>query len=308
MARSSDAGVAPAFDTGRRFNTLAPAAIDMTSLLDNPLAARPVVHHIPVCPFSQRLEILLTLKGCRDAVDFRTVEITKPRDPALLARTRGVTALPVLEADAGPLRAGVVLRESLVILRYLEMRFPDPPVARRDPLEHAQENLLVTLEGPLTEAGYRFVMNTDRSRRDALHEALLREFARLDEQLRQIGDTADPSPWVFDRFGWVEVVFTPIFQRFEFLAYYEGFDLPAEARFDRVRRWRDACVAHPAAQQVSREAIVKLYHDYARGAGNGALLPGRAVSSFALAPHWRTRPWPPSDKWGLAPDDAALGL
>lgn len=268
-------------------------------------ATRPVVHHLPVCPFSQRLEILLTLKGCRDAVDFRAVDITKPRDPALLARTRGLNALPVMEVS-GEGDLGVVLRESLVILRYLEMRFPAPRVARRDALEQAQENLLVTLEGPLTDAGYRFVMNQDRHRREALHAALLREFARVDDQLRQI-DTGS-APWVFDRFGWAEVVFTPIFQRFEFLAYYEGFDLPAEARFDRVRRWRDACIAHPAAQQVSREAIIKLYHDYARGAGNGALLPGRARSSFAVEPHWRARPWPPADKWGPAPDDAALGL
>jgi glutathione S-transferase len=42
-----------------------------------------------------------------------------------------------------------------------------------------------------------------------------------------------------------------------------------------VRRWRDACLAHLAAQQVTEERIVKLCYDYARGAGNGALLPGR---------------------------------
>src|SRR5512143_34589 len=59
-------------------------------------AERPVVHHIPVCPFSQRLEILLALKGCPDAVRFEVVDITRPRDPALLALTRGRTALPVL--------------------------------------------------------------------------------------------------------------------------------------------------------------------------------------------------------------------
>ena len=35
---------------------------------------RPIVYHIPVCPFSQRLEIMLALKGQSDAVDFRVVE------------------------------------------------------------------------------------------------------------------------------------------------------------------------------------------------------------------------------------------
>jgi len=63
-------------------------------------------------------------------------------------------------------------------------------------------------------------------------------------------------------------------------------------------------VAHPAAQQVTKEEIVKVYYDYARGAGNGALLPGRDRSSFVFEPPWSSRPWPPKDKY--AP--AALGL
>src|SRR5690606_20088026 len=77
--------------------------------------------------------------------------------------------------------------------------------------------------------------------------------------------------------------------RFWFLDYYEDFDLPADGRFDRVRAWRAACLAHPAAQQVSREEIVKLYFDYALGAGNGALPVGRSVSSFVFEPGGRAR-------------------
>ena len=88
---------------------------------------KPIIHHIPVCPFSQRLEILLALKGLSDVVRFEVVDITKPRDPALLAKTGGATALPVLDTEDGG-----VLRESLVILRYLEDRFPDPPLWPRD--------------------------------------------------------------------------------------------------------------------------------------------------------------------------------
>jgi glutathione S-transferase len=103
-------------------------------------------------------------------------------------------------------------------------------------------------------------------------------------------------------------VYTPFFMRFWFLEYYEGFDLPDEARYARVRRWRDAALAHPAAQQVTQEQIVKLYYDYAKGAGNGALLPGRTRSSFVFEPDWRTRPWPPRDKYGPGASDAELGL
>src|SRR5690554_3867992 len=115
---------------------------------------KPVVYHIPVCPFSQRLEILLTLKGLCDAVDFRVVDITRPRSARLLKLTGGTTALPILETERGG-----VIKESLVILRYLEDRWPTPPIARADPYERAVENMLVAKEGPFTGAGYRFVMN-----------------------------------------------------------------------------------------------------------------------------------------------------
>ncbi|MBF9233144.1 glutathione S-transferase family protein [Microvirga alba] len=264
------------------------------------MRAKPIVYHIPVCPFCQRIEILLNLKGHPDAVEFRVVDITKPRDPELLQKTRGTTALPVLETADGR-----ILKESLVILQYLDETVPGVQQRRADPFQHAVERMLIAKEGPLISAGYAFVMNQDR---DALHshqERLLRSFSQIDDFLREHSPQGD---FLFSDFGLAEAVFTPIFMRFWFLEYYEGFDLPANGEFERVRRWRQACLAHPAAQQTSREEILKLYYDYALGAGNGALLPGRTRSSFVFEPHWKTRPWPPADKYGQPASDEALGL
>jgi glutathione S-transferase len=261
---------------------------------------KPVVYHIPVCPFCQRLEILLALKERRDALEFRVIDVTRPRPQELLGKTRGATALPVLETEDGG-----ILRESLVILQYLEDRFPDPAVAQRDPYRHAVEGMLAALEREFCNQGYAYVMNQDPARRDAMREAMLRQYARLNEFLLQ---HAPSGPFLFERFGWAEAVFTPLFMRFWFLEYYEDFDLPEEPGFARVRAWREACLAHPAAQQVTREKIVKLYYDYAQGAGNGALLPGRSRSSFAFEPHWRGRPWPPRGKYGSRASDRELGL
>ncbi|MCC7427808.1 MAG: glutathione S-transferase family protein [Alphaproteobacteria bacterium] len=256
-----------------------------------------IVHHIPVCPFSQRLEILLALKGLRDRVAFRVVDVTRPRDPALLRLARGSTALPIMRTPQG------VLRESLVILRYLDELFPAPMIAAPDPYRRAVEAMLIAREGGFTAAGYRYVMNRDRARSSAFRDAMLAQYAWIEDFL------AWQSPggvFLSDRFGLAEAVFTPMFMRFWFLEYYEDFALPAQG-FARVRRWREACLAHPAAQQVCREEIVKSYYDYAQGVGNGALPPGRGVSSFAFAPHWRERPWPPRDKYAPA-TDAMLGL
>lgn len=267
------------------------------------------IFHIPVCPFSQRVEILLELKGIRRRggeaqsphdVRFEVVDITKPRDPALLAKTRGSTALPVLETEKGQ-----IVSESLVIMQYFEDRFPERPVAQRDPYRRAVENMFTVLERDFVATGYGFVMNQDPAKRADLHERFLARYAALDAFLvaHATGDT-----FLFESFGWAEAVFTPMFMRFWFVEYYEGFELPNEPRFARVRRWRDACLAHPAAQQVTKEEIVKLYYDYAKGAGNGGLLPGRRVSSFVFEPHWSKRPWPPKDKYGVSATDAELGL
>ncbi len=264
------------------------------------MTGKHVVHHIPVCPFSQRLEIMLALRGQEDAVEFRVVDITRPRDPELLAKTRGTTALPVLETPTG-----TILKESLVILRYLDEALEGPMLRRRDPAEHAIESMLVAKEGPFTMAGYLFVMNQDPSRRDEMNENLLSLYRDISAFL---ADHNPEGPFLFDEFGLAEAVFTPMFKRFWFLDYYEGFELPGGAVYERVRAWREACMAHPATGQVSEEEIVKLYYDYALGAGNGALVEGRSVSSFAFTPAWQERPWPPRDKYAGTASDEALGL
>jgi glutathione S-transferase len=218
----------------------------------------------------------------------------------LLAKTRGTTALPILETAAGK-----VLKESLVILRYLEDLYPEPPIAQRDPYRRAVENMLTTMEGEFCALGYTFVMNQDGERRDALRDGMMVQYARLNDFLME---HAPSGPYLFEKFGWAETVFTPLFMRFWFLEYYEDFELPMESRYARVRAWRDACIAHPAAQQVTPEQIVKLYYDYAKGAGNGALLPGRTRSSFTLDIDWRARPWPPRNKYEHSATDDELGL
>ena len=260
----------------------------------------PTMYHIPVCPFSQRLEMLLALKGLEDRVGFHVVDITKPRPDWLLEKTRGTTALPALETEDGR-----ILKESMVILRYLEDLFPEPAVAQQHPYRRAVEGMMSAMEGAFVAQGYRYVMNQDVNRRDEFRRGMLEQYARLNDFLVE----HNPSgTYLFEDFGWAETVFTPMFMRFWFLEYYEDFDLPDEDGYARVRRWRDACLSHPAAQQVTSERIVKLYYDYARGVGNGALLPGRAYSSFVFEPDWKSRPWPPKDKYGHDATDVELGL
>lgn len=259
-----------------------------------------IMYHIPVCPFSQRLEILLALRGMRDAVEFRMVDITKPRDPELLAKTRGTTALPVLETPDGK-----ILKESLVILRYLDEVLEGPSLRRTDPYEHAVEAMMIAREGPFTMTGYVYVMNQDPEAREVHRDKMLAHYRDLNGFLEEHNPD---GTFLFDDFGMAEAVFTPMFKRFWFLDYYEDFALPDGPEYDRVKRWKEACMAHPATDQVTEEEIVKLYYDYALGAGNGALVEGRSLSSFVFEPDWKSRPWPPRDKYAGTASDEALGL
>jgi len=264
------------------------------------MSKKHIVYHIPVCPFSQRLEILLALRGLRNAVEFRVIDITEPRDPNLLAKTRGTTALPVLETSDGS-----ILKESLVILRYLDEVLEGTPLRQSDPYKHAVESMLIAREGPFTMTGYFYLMNQDRQAREGHIEKLLTIYRDIDGFLMEHNPD---GTFLFDDFGLAEAVFTPMFKRFWFLDYYEGFELPDDKDYERVCRWRKACMEHMATNQVTKEEIVKLYYDYALGAGNGALVKDRIVSSFTFEPKWQDRPWPPRNKYAGTASDAALGL
>jgi glutathione S-transferase len=255
------------------------------------------LYHIPGCPFSERVEILMGLKGLTALVEDQEIEISKPRPAWLLEKTGGATALPALDVPEG------TLRESMVILRYLEDRFPQVPVAQRDPYRHAIESWLIVVGGNLSGAGYKMLMNRDPAQRAALVAAVDEQFQQIDAFLTR---HSPAGVFLFEQFGWAETALTPMLKRLWCLDYYEGYCLPE--RLTRVIAWRAACLAHADAQTRSFEEIIKYYYDYSRGVGGGRLVEGRQVSSFALEPAWSTRPMPPRDKWAAAASDGELGL
>lgn len=112
---------------------------------DEPPGGQLRMYHIPGCPFSERIELLLDLKGLHDIMVDHEIDISLARPDWLLAKTRGTTSLPALELENGE-----TLKESMVIMRYFEDRFPDPAVARRDPYEHAVEAMLCATDGQFT--------------------------------------------------------------------------------------------------------------------------------------------------------------
>jgi glutathione S-transferase len=256
-----------------------------------------ILYHFPGCPYSERVEILLHLKGLSGAIEDVELDISQPRPDWLLQKTDGSTALPVLDCGTH------VLRESAVILRYLDAHFPERRVRHPDPLQHAIESMFGLMDSAYAKAGYAMLRNQDQAQREDCRLALDAQYERLDLFLRRYGGSGS---FLFEDFGWAEVVLTPIMKRLECLSYYEDYRIPDA--LDRVSSWHAACLGHPAAQSRQVEEVLKLYYDYSRGVGGGALVPGRRKSSFTMDPHWSSRPLPPRNKWGNGATDAELGL
>jgi glutathione S-transferase len=80
------------------------------------------------CPYCARARIVLAEKR----LSYETVEIDLGDRPAWLYAKNPSGRVPVLEEDGG-----LVLPESLVIMEYLEERFPEPALWPADPAERA---------------------------------------------------------------------------------------------------------------------------------------------------------------------------
>jgi len=255
------------------------------------------LYHFPGCPFSERVETLLALKGHEGALRDVIVDISAPRPGWLLEKTGGVSTLPALETPAG------ILVESTAILRFLDRVVDGPRIVHADPYRHAIEEMLAALSAPLSAAGYKMILNRDRAASSALAREVDAAFARIDAFLIR---HATAGTFLNEGFGWAEIMLTPAMKRLYFLEYYENYAI--DPALQRVVAWRAACLAHPACQAHGREEIIKLYHDYSRGFGGGRIPDNRKISSYTIDPHWSQRPMPPRDKWAETVTDADLGL
>ena len=113
------------------------------------------------------------------------VDITRPRPEWLRQKARGTTALPILEIPGGR-----IIKESLVILQYLEDVYGEHPVAQRDPYRRAVESMLTRMEAEFCTEGYLWLMNQNPERRDVLKASMLKQYERLNDFLLEQAPSA----------------------------------------------------------------------------------------------------------------------
>jgi glutathione S-transferase len=88
----------------------------------------PTLYDAARCPYCARVRIVLAEK----AIPYEPVEIDLRDRPAWLYAKNPLGKVPVLEEDGG-----LVLPESLVIMEYLEERYPEPALWPADAAERA---------------------------------------------------------------------------------------------------------------------------------------------------------------------------
>jgi len=244
------------------------------------------LYSMAVCPFAQRARIMLALKGVEFSLT--EIDITRPR-PAWFLEINPLGQVPVIRHE------GKLLNESSVICEYLEDAFPEPKVASRDPYRKALGRILADhCNQKFVPAMYRLLLNQDRAQDAKLTEEALSSWRWVNDFL----DKHNPGGTYLhdgDGFALAEVNFAPFFMRYCLNEYYRGFRLPDEPAYARVRRFRDALLENEAVRQtgMSDEDFIKLYYDYARGYGNGAVPPGSTHSSFDMSIPLSQRPMPP---------------
>jgi glutathione S-transferase len=137
------------------------------------------------CPYCARVRIALAEKG----LEWEAVAVDLDDRPDWLYEKNPLGKVPGLEED------GWALPESVVILEYLEERWPEPPLLPPDPADRAVVRLRVhRFETALGKAYYAF-----RRKEDGAAERLAHCLGALDRGL---------APWPYP-FGLADIAYVP---------------------------------------------------------------------------------------------------
>jgi glutathione S-transferase len=111
------------------------------------------------CPYCARVRIALAEKG----IAYEPVEIDLSNRPAWLYEKNPAGRVPVLEEDT------LILPESVVIMEYLEERYPQPALLPADPAARGLERLRVLrFDDELGRDYYAFRRGDDNALLDRL--------------------------------------------------------------------------------------------------------------------------------------------
>jgi pyrimidodiazepine synthase len=144
------------------------------------------------CPYAARARIVLAEKG----LELEVVEIDLSDRPDWLYEKNPKGRVPVIEED------GLVLPESVVIMEYLEERYPEPPLLPADPADRAAVRMLIFRDDDLTGPYYALRRGDDGAEE------------RLDAVLDRFDSALAERPYLGGaEYGLADIAFVPWFLR-----------------------------------------------------------------------------------------------
>jgi glutathione S-transferase len=196
------------------------------------------LYQVNGCPFAHRARIVLEEKK----LPYEVTYFERQNRPAELAAISPDARSPTLLDDGGETRVW----DSLVVIEYLEERYPDVPLMPKDAAGRARVRLLmhdvdakvVPAMGPVVgELVHKPAGSRDESKVQAglaqFREALAPWQARLEGQTFLMGDVLTLADIA---------LFTPLFGMVRLVG--ETGDIPAT--FTALRAWRDRLAARPS--------------------------------------------------------------
>jgi glutathione S-transferase len=180
------------------------------------------------CPYAARARITLAEKS----LPYETIAIDLSNRPAWLYEKNPAGRVPVLEEDDG-----LVLPESVVIMEYLEERFPEPALLPADPAERALARLRVERFDDLGDPYYAVRRGDDDAR------------TQLDRALAALDAILEAQPFLPGRgYGLADIAYLPWLLRGQAL-----FGLDVEP-YGALAAWLDGLLERPAA--AAERAVV----------------------------------------------------
>ncbi len=147
----------------------------------------PTLYTADRCPYAARARITLAEKG----IGYEAVEIDLDGRPAWLYEKNPLGKVPVYEEDEG-----LVLPESVVIMEYLEERYPEPALWPADPAERA--------------LGRLWLQRFDDRLGDAYYEARRGNGEQLGARLAELDGALEAQPYLTEReYGLADIGYVP---------------------------------------------------------------------------------------------------
>ena len=146
------------------------------------------------CPYCARVRIALAEKR----LEWETVAVDLDDRPAWLYDKNPLGRVPVLEEDA------LVLPESVVIMEYLDERYPEPPLWPDDAAERALARILVERFYRLSDPYYKVRRGDETARGD------------LETRLGELDGLLEERPYLTGaRYGFADIAYFPWIARVE---------------------------------------------------------------------------------------------